>query len=376
MDEYPRVERDVGEVVETGEQAHLGELAHPGDEAEADVGVAVLDDRVQAAQVVAVRAGHLRHIQGIENRLVVLVDEYRYPPAGPPVQRPDHMGESGRSALVACGDSRLALLHLQEVHHCGSKVVRSLEVPGAEAQPYDGVAHGPVPSVVDGESLEQPLAALEQLLAGVEEQALAEAPRTREEVVLAFVEQAVGCRPSCRRSSSPVRVSRGRSGCRWEVCVWSSWLRVRCPFGAVVGRALLLVVTTKLAPPPRRRKGTRVFAGIMRRWRVSRSIWNRTINWLAHPGGYPACRARPRASRPFRTKSLLVGRYAQPEQKPFQRISRQHPLETRPVRPGHVVQPRTHRNRSSHVPYLTRHRRPPFRGRALRTDQMRVSRAN
>lgn len=66
--------------------------------------------------------------------------------------------------------------------------------------------------------------------------------------------------------------------------------------------------------------------------------------------------------RSFQDEPFLVRRYAQPEQEPFQRVSRQHPLETRPVRPGHVVQPRTHR--SSHVTYLTRHRRRPFRGRA------------
>ena len=47
----------------------------------------------------------------------------------------------------------------------------------------------PVPPVVDGESFEQRLVALEQLLAGVEEQALAEAPGARQEVVLSLVEQ-------------------------------------------------------------------------------------------------------------------------------------------------------------------------------------------
>ena len=66
--------------------------------------------------------------------------------------------------------------------------------------------------------------------------------------------------------------------------------------------------------------------------------------------------------RPLQDEALLVRRFAQPEQKPFQRISRQHPLETRPVRPRHVLQPRTHRG--SNVPHVTRHRQPPFQGRA------------
>ena len=47
--------------------------------------------------------------------------------------------------------------------------------------------HRPVPPVVDGQPLEQRLVALEQLLAGVQEQALAEAPRARQEVVLSLV---------------------------------------------------------------------------------------------------------------------------------------------------------------------------------------------
>ena len=70
-----RLQGDVGEVVESGEQADLGELAHAGDEAEPDVGVAVLDDRVEAAEEVAVGAGDLRRVQCVENRLVVLVDQ-------------------------------------------------------------------------------------------------------------------------------------------------------------------------------------------------------------------------------------------------------------------------------------------------------------
>ena len=48
---------------------------------------------------------------------------------------------------------------------------------------------GPVPPIVNGEAPEQRLAALEQLLDGVHEEALAEPPRTRQEVVPALVHQ-------------------------------------------------------------------------------------------------------------------------------------------------------------------------------------------
>ena len=51
------------------------------------------------------------------------------------------------------------------------------------------MANRPVPVLVDVQPLEQGLVALEQVLAGVEEQALAEAPRPRQEVVGALVHQ-------------------------------------------------------------------------------------------------------------------------------------------------------------------------------------------
>ena len=59
-------------------------------------------------------------------------------------------------------------------------VARFLEVAAAEAQAHHGMANRPVPVAVDGEPLEQRLAALEQLLQRVQEQALPEAPRGRD----------------------------------------------------------------------------------------------------------------------------------------------------------------------------------------------------
>ena len=95
---------------------------------------------------------------------------------------------SGRCVVVGhylCPALRRSEL-LLEVQH---QLARLLEVAAAEAEAQHGMPHRPVPPVVDGEPLEQRLVALEQLLAGVQEQALAEAPRARQEVVLALVEQ-------------------------------------------------------------------------------------------------------------------------------------------------------------------------------------------
>ncbi|MDE0124571.1 MAG: hypothetical protein OXN97_08350 [Bryobacterales bacterium] len=54
------------------------------------------------------------------------------------------------------------------------------------------IALGPVPAVPGLESLEQFPAALEQFLEGVEEQALAETPRARQEVMGALLNEPQG----------------------------------------------------------------------------------------------------------------------------------------------------------------------------------------
>ena len=152
-------------------------------------GVAVLDDRVEAAEEVAVGPGHLRRVQCVENRLVVLVHQDRDRPTSALVQRPYQVSETGRRGVMVNDDLRFLFQDLQLVHYFLVQVARFPEVATAEAEAQHGMAHRPVPPVVDGEPLEQRLVALEQLLARVQEQALAEAPRARQEIVLALVEQ-------------------------------------------------------------------------------------------------------------------------------------------------------------------------------------------
>ena len=65
-------------------------------------------------------------------------------------------------------------------------LARLLDVAAAKTHARHGVAHRPVPSAVDVETFEP-------LLQRVQEQALAEAPRTREEVACAAVGQPAGC---------------------------------------------------------------------------------------------------------------------------------------------------------------------------------------
>ena len=77
------------------------------------------------------------------------------------------------------------------LHDVGFQQVRIPKGAAAEAQPHHRMAFRPVVAGVDVQPREQLLAALEQLLQRVQEQALAEAPRPRQEVVCAFVEQAL-----------------------------------------------------------------------------------------------------------------------------------------------------------------------------------------
>ena len=68
-------------------------------------------------------------------------------------------------------------------------IPRLAEVSAAEVESHDGMTFGPVPAIVDVQTAEQRLITLEKLLQRVQQQALAEAPRARKEVVLALVQE-------------------------------------------------------------------------------------------------------------------------------------------------------------------------------------------
>ena len=151
--------------------------------------VAVLDDRVQAAQKVAVGAGDVRHLQRIENRLVVFVNQYGHWLPGAAVQSLQQASESLWSGGVVRNHTGPAFDSVQLRHEVRLHVAGLLEVAATEAEPQHRMAHRPIPAVVDGQPLKQRLVALEQFLARVQKQTLAKAPRTRQEVVRALVEQ-------------------------------------------------------------------------------------------------------------------------------------------------------------------------------------------
>ncbi len=98
-----------------------------------------------------------------------------------------------------------------------ARAVRLGEQAAAEADPEHRMPDLPVPAALGVQPGEESPAALEQLLRGVEQQALAEAARARQEAVLAALRQPQDVRRlvhSCPRSSGPPPGSRGGSGCR------------------------------------------------------------------------------------------------------------------------------------------------------------------
>jgi hypothetical protein len=70
------VDGEVLEVVQPREQADLAELAHPGEEGEADMGVRILDHRIEIAQPIAHRQGGVRIGDVVQDRLVVFIHQH------------------------------------------------------------------------------------------------------------------------------------------------------------------------------------------------------------------------------------------------------------------------------------------------------------
>jgi len=71
-----RIDRDVVEVVQAREDRDFAELGYTGQEGELNVGVLVLDDRVEVAQALTHGAGNLRPGEVVEDGLVVFIDEH------------------------------------------------------------------------------------------------------------------------------------------------------------------------------------------------------------------------------------------------------------------------------------------------------------
>ena len=151
--------------------------------------VAGLDVPEHAAQEIAVPRGKPRVAERLQDGLVVLVHQHHHPLPGLAVQGPDQVAEALRHCVVAPLHRGPTLNGVELLHQVRVQAAGLAEAAAAEIEAHHRIPDRPVPPVVDGEPFEQCLAALEQLLERVQEQALAEPPRAGEEVVLASVEQ-------------------------------------------------------------------------------------------------------------------------------------------------------------------------------------------
>jgi hypothetical protein len=185
-----RVEGEVLQVVQPGEQRDLGELAHPGQQHEFEVRVQALDGRIEIAQALAHGPRPVRGVQVVQDRLVVFVDQHHH-------RRPGGLGQPQHQFLKAAGDAvpfqnpppppgLFGQLHPDP----SIQFLPGLEHPRAEIEAQHRVASAPVPVVLQIQPREQLPAAGEGLGQGVDQQALAEAPRPGQEVVFALRGQA------------------------------------------------------------------------------------------------------------------------------------------------------------------------------------------
>ena len=121
--------------------------------------------------------GRVRLAQRVENGLVVFVHEDRHSLAGLFVQRFEQMAEARGGGFVAQTHVGATADPVQLRHDLLVQMLRPRKVAAAEVETQHRIANRPVPVRVDGETPEQFFAALEQLLEGIQKQALPEPPR-------------------------------------------------------------------------------------------------------------------------------------------------------------------------------------------------------
>ena len=102
------IHRDVVEIIQIAKDAYLAEFCYSGEKGELDVFVATLQDAVESFQGVAIIRLQRFVSDGLEERLVVFVDEDDHVAGGCPIYLFDQIGETflwGSVALFLTIDS-------------------------------------------------------------------------------------------------------------------------------------------------------------------------------------------------------------------------------------------------------------------------------
>ena len=190
------IQGDVVEIVQPREEAHLAELGNAGEQHEGQVRVGILEHAIEVLQPLAQLVGALGLQQVVEDRLVILVDQHHdaFAMSGVGVanQRRKLPGNVG---LAIQRYPQALTLPEQLITDANIQRLAVLQHAIAKAQPDHRMAALPLPLVVDIKPMEKRLAPLEEAGQGIQQQALAEAPRAREKVITALLYQPMqqGC---------------------------------------------------------------------------------------------------------------------------------------------------------------------------------------
>ncbi|MNZ76764.1 hypothetical protein D3C78_952820 [compost metagenome] len=171
--------RDVAQVVQSGKQADLAELGYPGEHGETDMGVGILDHRVQVTQTVTDLAGALGASEIVEDRLVIFVDQHHHPLATHGVSMADQFGENAGQRLALAGQAQSLLLFQQQLACPLFQRCQAGQHSATKADAHHRKTPAPVPFVMDLQAAKQWIVAREQLGQGVDEQALAKTRTVR-----------------------------------------------------------------------------------------------------------------------------------------------------------------------------------------------------
>lgn len=143
------------------------------------MGILGLQGRIEVFQALAQLGGALGLVDVVEDRPVVFIVQDDDALAGRGLGSANQIAKTASDIIagpVATQTEAFGALPQQlfDAH---------LQHPAGEVEPDDGVAARPVPTVMNIEAPKQGLAALEDLLEGVQKQALAEAAWAGEEVI-------------------------------------------------------------------------------------------------------------------------------------------------------------------------------------------------
>ena len=177
------VHRNVVQVVEVAEYAHLPELRNPCQKSELDVAVTTFQCSVETLESVAVLFLKLFVAYCLQHRLVVFIHEYHHIPARLFLRTADDALKTHRKTPFSFPSPVFIFPQFQStgqffIQHLGRIIFFSIQI-----QMQHRIFLPVLFQILDCQSVEQVLPALEIRLQGTHQQALAESAGTGQEII-------------------------------------------------------------------------------------------------------------------------------------------------------------------------------------------------